>query len=116
MLETMSLSMQAHSQSQRNRQSGSHEQHVDDRERGDDVDGAGPPERHNERADHLGPWTQQVDAGRVLAHEDHEHEQPAPEQAEPDERNRDVAGDASTRGSDDRGSLLELRLNLKESA
>ena len=64
-----------------------------------DVGGAGAPERDQQRADHLGAGPEQVDAGRVLALEDHEDEQPAREQAVADQRQRDVAADAAARGA-----------------
>src|SRR5512142_1708796 len=82
--ETTSSVMDADSQAKRHRQAGADEDDVDGGERGDDVDGAGAPERHDERADDLGARAEEVHAHRVLADEDHEDEEPAPEQPEPD--------------------------------
>src|SRR3982751_4297860 len=79
---TTRLLMEAHSEAQRHRQAGGDQDHVDDRERSHRVDRARSPQRHDERADHLGAGSEQVDARRVLADEDHEDEQPAAEQAE----------------------------------
>ena len=65
--------------------------HIDDRERRNKIDRAGAPERHEQRADHFGAGAEQVDAGRVFAHEDQEDQQPARQHAVPDQRQRDVA-------------------------
>src|ERR1051325_3354450 len=61
------------------------------RKRRDDVERTGAPERDDERADGFGAGAEEIDAGRILAAEDHEDEEPAPKQAEADERQRHVA-------------------------
>ena len=66
------------------------------------------------RADDLGARAEQVHAGRVLALEDHEHEQPAREQAEADQRQRDVAADLAARRADAARRFLELGPDLQQ--
>src|SRR5262249_26264472 len=74
-LETSSLPMQAPPQSQCHRQAGGYQNDVDHRQRCDDVDSPGRPERDDQRPDHLGTGPKQVDSGGVLPHEDHENQE-----------------------------------------
>src|SRR5450755_223901 len=57
------LFMQAHSEAQRDGQADAHQRNVDQRQRGDLIDGAGAPQRDEHRADDLGPLSEQVHTG-----------------------------------------------------
>ena len=87
---------------------------VDERQRGDDVDRAALPQRHELRADDFGAGREQVDAGRVFALEDHEHEQPRSQQPVADQRQRDLARDAAAARADGARRLLELGAHLHQ--
>src|SRR5439155_13010563 len=76
------LFMEAHPEAQRDGEPDGDQRNVDQRQRSDLVDRAGAPQRNEHRADDFGALTEQIDAGRVLALEDHEHQQPAREQPE----------------------------------
>ena len=74
------------------READGHQHDVDERERGHHVDRAAVPTATRACAPITSvPGDEQVDAGRVLALEDHEHQQPRAEQAVADQRQRDVA-------------------------
>src|SRR5260370_10834539 len=114
--ETISSLMEANSQPESDREAQPDQQDVDDGEGADDVDRARAPERNDERADHFGPGPQQIHAGRVLAHEDEEHQQPASQQSESDQRQRDVASDLAARRAPRQRRLLQLGPDLQERA
>src|SRR5438105_1544236 len=69
-----SLFMQAHSEAQREAQTKGDQRNVDQRQRGHLIDGPGAPQRNQHRADDFRPLPKQIDPGRVLALEDHEHQ------------------------------------------
>src|SRR2546421_6882545 len=102
------LFMQAHPQAQRDGEAGGDEDDVDDGKGSDGVHRSGRPERHYERPDHLGSRAEQVDRGRVLAHEDHEDEEEAPEEPEADEGEGDAARHLPLRRAGDQRGLFQL--------
>src|SRR5207253_4594407 len=105
---TTSLFMEADSEAQRDGEADRDQRDVDKRQRGDLVDRAGAPQRDEHRADDLRALAEQIHARRVLALEDHEHEEPARPQPEADQRNRDVGRPAAARRTDSRGGFLQL--------
>src|SRR5260370_14954584 len=114
--ETISSLMEANPQPESDREAQSDQHHVDDGKGADDVDRARTPERYDERADHFGARPQQIHAGRVLAHEDEEHQQPASREAEPNHRQPDGPSDRAARGARRPRCLLQLGPDLQEPA
>src|SRR3954453_22150991 len=108
--------MQAHPQAQRDGEAGADQDHVDDGERGNRVDGPGRPERDDERTDPLGSGAEQVDRRGIFADEDHEHEEEAPEEPEPHQGERDPASDLPLRRPRDERRFFQLRTDLQERA
>src|SRR5215475_9569810 len=90
---TSNSAMEAYSQSNGDGQSEADHDDVDDGQGGHEVDRAGTPKRNKQGADHLGPGPQQIDAGRIFAHENQKDQQPACHHAGTRERQRHVALD-----------------------
>src|SRR5665647_3150544 len=78
---TTRSAMQAYSEPDRDGEADADHHHIDDGQRRHQVDGAGTPQRHQQRADHLGAGSEQIDAGGIFAHENQEHQQPARQHA-----------------------------------
>src|SRR5712671_2430474 len=112
----LALLMQSYPQAQRDGETGPHQDDVDDRKRRDGVHRSRRPQRDDERPDDLGSGTEQIDRRRVLADEDHEDEQEAPEEPEADQRQRDPAGDLPRRRTGDERRLLQLGTDLQQRA
>src|SRR5258705_13546425 len=83
-----SSGIESHPQTEREEQRQADHQDLDHRERRNEVERPGAPERHDQRADPPGAGAEEIDAGRVLAHEHHEDQKPAADEAEADERQR----------------------------
>src|SRR3954471_17822834 len=108
--------MQAHPQAQRDGEARAHQDHVDDRERCNGVDGPRRPERDDERTDHLGSRAEQVHRRGIFADEDHEDEEEAPEEPEPHQGERDPPSDLPLRRPRHERRFFQLRTDLQERA
>src|SRR5574341_1357908 len=111
---TTSSGMQTHSQAQRHEEAGADQEDVDDRQGRDEIERPRPPEGDDERPDHLRVRAQQVDPRRVLATEDHEDQQPAPDEPEAGQWERHVLVDPPLAGADDARRLLQFGADLIE--
>src|SRR5215510_4924270 len=111
---TMSSTMQAHSKADRDGKADADHDHVDDRQRRHQIDGAGTPQRNQKRTDHFRARTKQINAGRVFAHKDQEDQKPARQHAVLDQRHGDVAFDTKVVCARGARSLLELGSDLQQ--
>src|SRR6202022_3419824 len=73
---TVSSRMETHSQPQCQKEADADKKEVDDKKSGDEVEPAAAEQGDNQRADHFGIGTKQVDAGRIFTAERHENDQP----------------------------------------
>src|SRR4029078_9671625 len=105
---TMSSAMQAHSKADRDGKADADHDHINDRQRRHQIDGAGTPQRNEKRPDHFGAGAKQVDAGRVFAHKDQEDQKPARQHAVLDQRHSDVALHAKVVGACCSRSLFKV--------
>src|SRR6266550_4152004 len=103
-----------HAKTQRESQTDEDQHDIDERQRGDDVDGATLPQRHQLRTDHLRAWRKQIYARGVLALENHEHEQPRSDQSVTDQGQRDLARNPAAARTDGSGGFFELSADLHQ--
>src|SRR5437868_8310157 len=82
---TTSSAMQTYSEPEGQSEADTDHDNVDDGQCGDEVDGAGAPQRHQQRADHLGSRPEQINSGRIFPHENEKDQHPACEHAVADE-------------------------------
>src|SRR5471032_399615 len=78
---TTRSAMQAHSKPDRDGKADADHHHIDHGKGGHQIDRAGAPQRHQQRADDFGAGPEQIDAGRIFAHEDQEDQKPARQHA-----------------------------------
>src|SRR5437016_1286801 len=88
-----------HAETQRESKTDEDQHDIDERQRGDDVDRPALPQRHQLRTDHLGARRKEIDARRILALENHEHEEPRSDQSVTDQRQRDLARNPAAAGA-----------------
>src|ERR1043165_9502219 len=81
-----SSGIEAHPQAQRGEERRADDDDFHDRQRRNEIERARAPQRDDQRADHFRAGAEKINAGRVLAHEHHEDQEPAADQAEADER------------------------------
>src|SRR6266513_1842889 len=113
---TTSSFMEADSEAQRDGKADGDQRDIDERQRGDLVDRAGTPQRNEHRSDDFGALTEEIHGGRMFALEDHEHEQPARQQPEADQRNGNVGENAPARCTGGARRFFELGPDLQERA
>src|SRR5262249_41598313 len=111
---TMSSTMQAHSKADRDGKADADHDHVDDRQRRHQIDGAGTPQRNQKRTDHFRARTEQINAGRVFAYKDQEDQKPARQHAVLDQRHGDVALHAKVVGTRGARGLFKLGPHLQQ--
>src|SRR5262249_55394986 len=66
MSSTARSAMKAYSEPHGDGEADANHHHIDDRKGRDEIDRAGAPQRHQQRADDFGARTQQINAGRVF--------------------------------------------------
>src|SRR5665647_2615089 len=65
---TTRSAMQAHSEPDRGGEADADHHHIDDGKGGHQIDRAGAPQRHQQRADHFGARPEQIDAGGTVSY------------------------------------------------
>src|SRR5262249_19340144 len=108
--------MEAHSETHGDEKPDADHDDVDDRQRRNEIDRAGAPQRDQQRADHFGARPEQVSAGGLFAPENEEPDHPARQHAVLDQRNSDVAFHPRFGGADRARGFFQLRPDLQQRA